>query len=302
MKVGLSENFTNKITNALKENERNRKLMKEDNYESGIFFEIETALYEAGLQPSRFSDDGMLTNNLGWTVTSPETGETQQLECCGSWLSESSEEAIDGEFKVGDIVKVPYKYGSYTPGEFIEAPIIEIENGKFITVEIPSKLVLTADQLRKYNSGLSESLKEMEFPPKEEKEVTRDELLKKKEELKREYMEAKSKHDRYWPDLVAEDIIKIDRLIDGVEKEAIIRRTKYKLKESIDLSEEGFDTWNGFKNELRKAGGLYGLVSDEAHHMSTDLLKEIALNALYYAEGHEEEIAKDIKERYYDYY
>jgi len=188
MKIGLSENFTNKITNALKENERNRKSMKEDNYESGIFFEIETALYEAGLQPSRFSDDGMLTNNLGWTVTSPETGETQQLECCGSWLDES--------------------------------------------------------------------LKEMEFPPKEEKEVTRDELLKKKEELKREYMEAKSKHDRYWPDLVAEDIMKINRLIDGAEKEAIIRRTKYKLKESTDLSEE----------------------------------------------GHEEEIAKDIKERYYDYY
>lgn len=231
MKIGLSENFTNKITNALKENERNRKSMKEDNYESGIFFEIETALYEAGLQPSRFSDDGVLTNNLGWTVTSPETGETQQLTCDGSWLSESSEEAIDGEFKVGDIVKVPYKYGSYTPGEFTEAPIINIEDGKYVTVEVPSKQVVMMDQLKKWNSELDEG-----------------------------------------------------------------------LKESTDLSEEGFDTWNGFKNELRKAGGLYGLVSNEAHHMSTDLLKEIALNALYYAEGHEEEIAKDIKERYYDYY
>lgn len=245
MKIGLSENFTAKVTNALKESEKAKKTMKEDSYESGIFFEIETALYEAGLQPSRFSDDGVLTNNLGWTVTSPETGETQQLTCDGSWLSESSEEAIDGEFKVGDIVKVPYKYGSYTPGEFIEAPIIEIENGEFITVEIPSKLVLTADQLRKYNSGLSESLKEMEFPPKEEKEVTRDELLKKKEELKREYFEAQNKHDKYWSSLVAEDITKINRLIDGSEKETTIKRIRYKLKEAENFAIDPFDKVGG---------------------------------------------------------
>ncbi len=56
------------------------------------------------------------------------------------------------EFKVGDVVKVPYKYGSYTPGEFTEAPIIDITDNHFVTLEIPSKLEVTVDQLRKWNS------------------------------------------------------------------------------------------------------------------------------------------------------
>ena len=58
----------------------------------------------------------------------------------------------DTEFKVGDVVKVPYKYGSYTPGEFTEAPIIDISEGRYVTVEIPSKLEVTMDQLRKWNT------------------------------------------------------------------------------------------------------------------------------------------------------
>lgn len=297
MKIGLSENFTAKVTNALKESENTKKTMKEDSYDETFFSDIEDALRNAGFDVTRFTDAGILTKNLGWVVENSE-GEVQ-LSCDGTWLDES--------------------------------------------------------------------LKEMEFPPKEEKEVTRDELLKKKEELKREYFEAQNKHDKYWPSLVAEDITKINRLIDGSEKEAIIGRIKYKLKEaedfvidpfdkvggdvkyildgidklrkglhsyesekildtilervpeilkelgyswgntknesikeSIDLTEEGFDTFNGFKNELRKNSGLYGLISNEAHNMSTELLKEVALDGIYYAEGHEEDIVRDIKERYYD--
>lgn len=56
------------------------------------------------------------------------------------------------EFKVGDIVKVPYKYGSYTPGEFTDAPIIDISEDRYVTVEIPSKLEVTMDQLKKWNT------------------------------------------------------------------------------------------------------------------------------------------------------
>ena len=56
------------------------------------------------------------------------------------------------EFKIGDIVKVPYKYGSYTPGEFTDAPIIDISEDRYVTVEIPSKLEVTMDQLKKWNT------------------------------------------------------------------------------------------------------------------------------------------------------
>ena len=68
----------------------------------------------------------------------------------------------ESEFKVGDVVKVPYKYGSYTPGEFTEAPIIYISEGRYVTVEIPSKLEVTMDQLKKWNTlgECDESLKE----------------------------------------------------------------------------------------------------------------------------------------------
>lgn len=67
-----------------------------------------------------------------------------------------SEEVLE-EFKVGDVVKVPYKYGVYTPGEFTDAPIIEIEDGKYVTVEVPSKQVVMMDQLKKWNNGIDES-------------------------------------------------------------------------------------------------------------------------------------------------
>lgn len=71
----------------------------------------------------------------------------------------------DIEFKVGDVVKVPYKYGSYTPGEFTKAPIIDISEGRYVTVEIPSKLEVTMDQLKKWNT-----LEESDNEPKTVKE------------------------------------------------------------------------------------------------------------------------------------
>lgn len=74
------------------------------------------------------------------------------------------------------------------------------------------------------------------------------------------------------------------------------------LKESETLSEEAFDTFDTFEEfeaALKHAGGLYGLVGDKAHHMSTELLKEIALNAIYHANA-DESIVNDLKERYYN--
>lgn len=89
------------------------------------------------------------------------SGEDSLEDIIKSHLVNEAEE-IDTEFKVGDVVKVPYKYGSYTPGEFTEAPIIDISEGRYVTVEIPSKLEVTIDQLKKWNTlgECDESLKE----------------------------------------------------------------------------------------------------------------------------------------------
>ena len=80
----------------------------------------------------------------------------KELQECDKPLTEENNQ----DFKVGDVVKVPYKYGSYTPGEFTEAPIIEIEDGKYVTVEVPSKQVVMMDQLKKWNT-LDESAKSL---------------------------------------------------------------------------------------------------------------------------------------------
>ena len=61
--------------------------LNEDSYESGIFYEIEEALREAGLNPVRFNENGIMTNNIGWTVTG-EDGTEQQITCDGSYLDD----------------------------------------------------------------------------------------------------------------------------------------------------------------------------------------------------------------------
>lgn len=65
-----------------------KSIKTEDTYEEGIFYEIEEALKDAGLNPVRFTEDGVMTNNLGWTVTG-EDGTQQQITCDGSYLTES---------------------------------------------------------------------------------------------------------------------------------------------------------------------------------------------------------------------
>lgn len=69
----------------------NKTIKTEDSYDEGIFYEIEEALREAGLNPVRFTDDGVMTNNLGWTVTG-EDGTQQQITCDGSYLAESKKQ------------------------------------------------------------------------------------------------------------------------------------------------------------------------------------------------------------------
>ena len=86
--------------NKLQETINESKTIKtEDTYEDGIFYEIEAALMEAGLNPVRFTESGVMTNNLGWTVTG-EDGTEQQITCDGSYLTESkSDEVTAGNIK-----------------------------------------------------------------------------------------------------------------------------------------------------------------------------------------------------------
>ncbi len=108
------------------------------------------------------------TLNSGLTLGSTEVVDEYMIEPVGDLtidnitketLGEAEEPSTNTqEYKVGDIVKVPYKYGSYTPGEYTDAPIIDIDDNHFVTVEIPSKLEVTMDQLKKWNT-LEESEK-----------------------------------------------------------------------------------------------------------------------------------------------
>ena len=78
--------------NKLQETKEEGKTIKtEDTYEEGIFYEIEEALRDAGLNPVRFIEDGVMTNNLGWTVRGKD-GTKQQITCDGSYLSESKKQ------------------------------------------------------------------------------------------------------------------------------------------------------------------------------------------------------------------
>ena len=59
------------------------------------------------------------------------------------------------------------------------------------------------------------------------------------------------------------------------------------------------ETFDEFKSEVEKYGGLYGFVAEKYYTMSTTLLKEIALNALYEL-NNDTKVIEDVKERIYD--
>lgn len=76
-----------------------KKLQEGDTYDSGIFQEIEEAFEEAGLNPRRFIDEGILTKNIGWTLYSDRYG-AQQISCDGSWYDPEDEEELDESKKL----------------------------------------------------------------------------------------------------------------------------------------------------------------------------------------------------------
>lgn len=84
------------------------KKLTEDSYSEGIFADIEEALENAGLDVSRYTDDGMLTKNIGWTVSN-ENGKAY-ITCDGSYLEESKDaELFNKKINKTDIKKVESK-------------------------------------------------------------------------------------------------------------------------------------------------------------------------------------------------
>lgn len=70
-------------------------------------------------------------------------------------------------------------------------------------------------------------------------------------------------------------------------------------EDCIKEDEEVVDELTEFKTKVQEAGGLYGYVSNNYTSMSQELLKEIALNALYEL-NNDEVVIKDVTERYFN--
>lgn len=73
------------------------------------------------------------------------------------------------------------------------------------------------------------------------------------------------------------------------------------LNESMSLKESSYESFEEFYNGVKNSGGLYGFLSDEAHNLPVELLKEIAQDAVYHLEN-DDIILNDIKERYFEIY
>lgn len=132
--------------NKLQETKEEDKTIKtEDTYEEGIFYEIEEALREAGLNPVRFTEDGVMTNNLGWTVTG-EDGTQQQITCDGSYLTESKSE----EVTVGNIKQKAQ--------ELLPTEDIETHEGD-LYLKVSDKSTELVSKLKDKESGLLKTFK-----------------------------------------------------------------------------------------------------------------------------------------------
>lgn len=90
---------------------------------------------------------------------------------------------------------------------------------------------------------------------------------------------------------------------DEIDREEAIYQYKDEkgmLNESDNMTSTTYcSTFEEFKNEVAAQGGLYGFVSEKYYTMPIELLKEIALNALYNL-NQDEKVISDIAERLYD--
>ena len=80
----LLEKVNKTITKESKQNRNKKRKLNESSYSEPLFETIENALYNAGLDVTRFSDAMIMSNNLGWVVSNDD-GDEVQIECLGTW-------------------------------------------------------------------------------------------------------------------------------------------------------------------------------------------------------------------------
>lgn len=70
-------------------------------------------------------------------------------------------------------------------------------------------------------------------------------------------------------------------------------------KDALKENNNTYSTFEEFEDAVNQQGGLYGFIGDKYYSMDIELLKEIALNAVYELND-DSKVLADIKERVFD--
>lgn len=96
----------------------------------------------------------------------------------------------------------------------------------------------------------------------------------------------------------SEEVIEVPEVAEEPVEE-IVTSEDEDLDESKEIKTEDYNTFEDFESAVKNSGGLYGFIYNEFGNISKELLKEIALNAIYEAQN-DEKIIADIKERMFE--
>lgn len=70
-------------------------------------------------------------------------------------------------------------------------------------------------------------------------------------------------------------------------------------KDALKENDNAYSTFKEFEDAVNQQGGLYGFIGEKYYSMDIELLKEIALNAIYELND-DSKVLTDIKERVFD--
>ena len=91
------------------------------------------------------------------------------------------------------------------------------------------------------------------------------------------------------------------KLIESIQTnlDGISNKGEYNKNILKEDSNNLYSTFEEFENEVKQQGGLYGFIGEKYYSMDIELLKEIALNAVYELND-DSKVLADIKERVFD--
>ena len=70
-------------------------------------------------------------------------------------------------------------------------------------------------------------------------------------------------------------------------------------KDALKENDNAYSTFKEFEDAVNQQGGLYGFIGEKYYSIDIELLKEIALNAIYELND-DSKVLADIKERVFD--